>query len=94
MNRGGYPPRAKPRRPPLSDRRRPPPNTTDTVQEVLRARDAERAQWLEGEGYRVLRFWNNDVLHNLNGVMLVIREALGTPPHPNLLPPGEKESGT
>jgi very-short-patch-repair endonuclease len=30
--------------------------------ELERARDKRRTQWLESEGYRVLRFWNNDVL--------------------------------
>jgi len=24
--------------------------------------DEQRSQWLEAQGYRVLRFWNNDVL--------------------------------
>jgi very-short-patch-repair endonuclease len=34
-----------------------------------RARDANRTQLLEAMGYLVLRFWNNDVLKNTNGVM-------------------------
>ncbi len=36
-------------------------------------KDAEREQWLRTEGYQVLRFWNNDVLTNLEGVMGMIR---------------------
>jgi very-short-patch-repair endonuclease len=40
------------------------------------ARDAVRTRWLEAEGYRVIRFWNNDVLANTEGVLLAIREAL------------------
>jgi very-short-patch-repair endonuclease len=40
------------------------------------ARDAVRTKWLEDQGYRVLRFWNNDVLANTEGVPLTIREAL------------------
>jgi len=32
----------------------------------------ERDHWLTTEGYRVLRFWNNDVLTNLEGVMDMI----------------------
>src|SRR5687767_14917395 len=28
-------------------------------------RDARRTQWLEREGYRVIRFWNNDVTENI-----------------------------
>lgn len=39
-------------------------------------RDERRAGWLSGEGYRVLRFWNNEVLDNVDGVLEVIREAL------------------
>ncbi len=39
-------------------------------------RDAERTAWLNSEGYRVLRFWNNDVLSNIDGVLEVIRSAL------------------
>jgi very-short-patch-repair endonuclease len=43
-------------------------------------------------GYSVLRFWNNDVLKNLDGVLEVILEALASPPpHPNPLPVGERE---
>ena len=30
--------------------------------------DAERTAWLESEGYRVIRFWNNDVFSNMDGV--------------------------
>ncbi|MBI3743722.1 MAG: endonuclease domain-containing protein [Chloroflexi bacterium] len=41
------------------------------------AHDAERTAWLEGTGYRVLRFWNNDVSGNLDGVLETIRAALG-----------------
>ena len=43
--------------------------------------DAARTAWLEGRGYRVLRFWNNDVLANTDGVIETIRAALaGYPP--------------
>jgi len=40
-------------------------------------RDMRRTAWLEGQGYRVLRFWNSDVLGNVDGVMTVVRETLG-----------------
>jgi very-short-patch-repair endonuclease len=40
------------------------------------AYDDERTAFLQAKGYRVLRFWNNDVLNDLNGVMSVILEAL------------------
>ncbi len=35
-----------------------------------------RTRWLEARGYRVIRFWNNDVLGNIDGVVARIREAL------------------
>ena len=38
--------------------------------------DAARTQFLESLGYRVLRFWNNEVLENMEGVLERIREAL------------------
>jgi len=49
--------------------------------------DARRTEFLNSRGYRVLRFWNNDVLKNIEGVMTVIHEALNgganpTAPHP------------
>jgi hypothetical protein len=34
---------------------------------------------LRAEGFRILRFWNNEVLTNLEGVLQVILEALGGP---------------
>ncbi len=39
-------------------------------------RDATRTRWLEANDFRVLRFWNNDVLANTEGVIERIREAL------------------
>jgi very-short-patch-repair endonuclease len=38
--------------------------------------DEIRDAYLADEGYRVLRFWNNDVLSNIDGVLEVIDEAL------------------
>ena len=45
--------------------------------ETDRARDA----FLTSKGYRVLRFWNNDVTGNLSGVLTAILAALSDP-HP------------
>ena len=42
-------------------------------------RDAARTRFLEREGYRVLRFWNNEVIENLDGVLAVIAAALPSP---------------
>jgi len=48
--------------------------------------DVARTKFLEARGYRVLRFWNNDVLQNVDGVMQQIYDALNSPmgeaPHP------------
>ena len=38
--------------------------------------DAPRTALIQNEGYRVLRFWNNEVLGNPDGVWTVIDEAL------------------
>ena len=37
-----------------------------------RTKDLERSKELAARGYRVLRFWNNDVLQNLSGVLTKI----------------------
>lgn len=39
--------------------------------------DEERTRYLEDRGYRVMRFWNNEVLQNIEGVVHQILEALG-----------------
>ena len=45
--------------------------------------DVVRDQWLASHNYRVLRFWNNDVLGNVAGVLETIAAALADgPPHP------------
>jgi len=41
--------------------------------------DSLRTAWLEAKGFRVLRFWNNDVLHETTGVLEKIRAALPAP---------------
>ena len=51
--------------------------------------DAARTAYLNAHGYRVLRFWNNDVLANVDGVLETIDLALRntTPPTPDPSPP-------
>jgi very-short-patch-repair endonuclease len=39
-------------------------------------RDEVRTRWLDAEGYRVIRFWNNDIINNIAGVMEVIYAAV------------------
>ncbi|MBX9829481.1 MAG: endonuclease domain-containing protein [Xanthobacteraceae bacterium] len=56
------------------------------------ADDAKRTAALEARGYLVLRFWNNDVLQNIDGVLETIVTTLkAVPPHPSPLPEGERE---
>jgi very-short-patch-repair endonuclease len=40
------------------------------------AYDAERTAFLEAKGFRVLRFWNRDVLNDIEGVLRAIDMAL------------------
>lgn len=51
--------------------------------------DALRTTRLESMGYRVMRFWNNQILSELPAVLDQIEEALFETPHPNPLPEGE-----
>jgi very-short-patch-repair endonuclease len=56
----------------------------DGGQHADNRRDAVRDKWLVGHNYRVLRFWNNDVLGNMVGVLETIAAALAeAPPHPD-----------
>ena len=41
------------------------------------ASDTARTQFFQKANYRVLRFWNNDVMQNTDGVLAAIAEALG-----------------
>ncbi len=43
-------------------------NTTDY--------DEQRTQWLEAQGFRVMRFWNNDVMRQTDAVLRHIDAAL------------------
>jgi very-short-patch-repair endonuclease len=48
-----------------------------------READEARSRFIEALGYRVLRFWNNDVQGNLDGVLAEIQSALPPPPDPS-----------
>ena len=54
-------------------------------------RDMERTRFLESQGYRVLRFWNNEVLGNIDGVLELIQSAIRTTPTPDPSPQGGGE---
>jgi very-short-patch-repair endonuclease len=67
----------------------------DGGQHTDNRRDAVREKWLVAHRYRVLRFWNNEVLGNIEGVWDTIFAAASAaaPPHPDPLPAsGERES--
>jgi len=51
--------------------------------------DEARTRYLEANGYRVLRFWNNEVLENTSGVLSAIGTAINAerPPTPDPSPP-------
>ena len=62
---------------------------------VRKEADAVRTKKLEELGYLVLRFWNNDVFDNIDGVLETMvstaKQHSPEPPHPNPLPQGERE---
>ena len=55
--------------------------------------DAARTRWLEGQGFRVMRVWNNEVFEDWDSVAEGIVTALTVPltPHPNPPPQGGRE---
>ncbi len=42
--------------------------------------DSKRSERLEGKGYRVIRFWDNEALQDTDAVIKAIFENLATPP--------------
>jgi very-short-patch-repair endonuclease len=44
----------------------------DGGQHAENERDVVRDQWFRDHGYRVLRFWNNEVIQNIEGVLETI----------------------
>jgi very-short-patch-repair endonuclease len=53
--------------------------------------DAQRSAYLQANGFRVLRFWNNDVLENTDGVVTAIMRTLLDSPSPS---PSRKREGS
>jgi very-short-patch-repair endonuclease len=54
--------------------------------------DRRRDAFFVSQGFEVLRFWNNEVNENMDGVMQTILDILmKIPPLPNPLPQGERE---
>ena len=52
--------------------------------DAQRVYDLLRTEWFEERGFRVIRFWNSDVLSNTAGVFEVILQALDDPTLPSL----------
>ncbi|MGB7293984.1 MAG: DUF559 domain-containing protein [Candidatus Aminicenantales bacterium] len=45
-----------------------------------REKDQERDEWLRSEGFRVLRFWNNDILRKIEDILeITLKECLESP---------------
>ena len=55
------------------------------------ARDAKRDAFLKASGFRVLRFWNSDVMADMSAVVDTILAELAAPPQPALSPDGGEE---
>jgi very-short-patch-repair endonuclease len=76
----------------FASRERRPVIELDGGQHALTAQyDARRTAFLEGEGYRVMRFWNNEVMDNLDGVTTRIEEVLDNMPSPS---PSRRREGS
>ena len=52
--------------------------------------DSARTRYLEDHGYRVIRFWNSDVLERLEGVVAEIKAVIAALPSPD---PSRKREG-
>jgi len=47
-------------------------------------KDRERDNWFRSEGFRILRFWNNDVLRKTREILeIIIKECLESPSPPS-----------
>lgn len=55
----------------------PHPTKTENVEY-----DHVRDSWLRSEGYTVLRFWNNELMNEMEGVLELIRLTLSPSPSP------------
>jgi very-short-patch-repair endonuclease len=56
----------------------------DGAQHAESARDSRRDAYLTEQGFRILRFWNNEIFDNEEGVLTSILDALQSPlPNPS-----------
>jgi len=57
------------------------------------AADEERTKVLEANGYRVLRYWNNDIFKNIDSVLEEIQVVITSTPTPNPSPQPPRDEG-
>jgi very-short-patch-repair endonuclease len=55
----------------------------DGGQHANSAHDERRTVWLQQRGWRVVRFWNNEILENIDGVLQAIVAELTEKPSPS-----------
>lgn len=48
--------------------------------DTIRTSDLVRDKWLKSQGFKVLRFWNNEVMENKDGVVAEVIKYLATLP--------------
>lgn len=60
-------------------------------EEARKRKDKIRTEWITKEGYKVLRFWNYDVLRRIDKVLMTIEKTACYHPHPEPSPSMEKE---
>jgi very-short-patch-repair endonuclease len=60
---------------------------------MQRPADMRRDRWFAAQGFRLMRFWNNEVLDNLDGVLKSIADALESTSHRAPLCPPSPSTG-
>ena len=60
---------------------------------VTVAEDGERDGFIRGEGYRIVRLTNREVMNNIEGVGLLLMQALAASPHPTPAGPPSPRGG-
>ena len=48
-------------------------------EDATKITDAGRQNWLESQNFKVIRFWNNEVMKNIKGVLQIIKENVPSP---------------
>jgi very-short-patch-repair endonuclease len=61
--------------------------------QIEKDKDRIRDEWLKMQGFKVLRFWNNEVLRNMEGVYEVIKESCLSHPPPTPSRRGRGKAG-